>query len=45
MMPSITKIIEFDVKLDILLENNVYLDTYYHHSQADIEVDKTPTKI
>jgi hypothetical protein len=27
------------------LEDKVYPKTYYHHSQADIEVDETPTKI
>jgi hypothetical protein len=27
------------------LEDKVYLETYYHHSQYDIQVDETPTKI
>jgi hypothetical protein len=31
--------------LETSLENKVYLKTYYHHSQVDIEVDETPTKI
>ncbi len=36
---------DFYVKLEISLEDKVYLKTYHHHSQADIEVDETPTKI
>jgi hypothetical protein len=27
------------------LEDKVYLETYYHHSQDDIQVNETPTKI
>jgi hypothetical protein len=27
------------------LENNVYLETYYHHNHDDIQGDETPTKI
>jgi hypothetical protein len=38
-------IIEFHVKLKTSLENKVYLETYYHHSQVDIEVDETLAKI
>jgi hypothetical protein len=41
----ITKTTEFNVKLETSLENKVYPKTYYHHSQANIEVDETPTKI
>jgi hypothetical protein len=44
-MATRTKIIEFNVKLEMSLEDKVYPKTYYHHSQADIEVDETPTKI
>jgi len=44
-MASTPKTIEFNVKLKTSLENKVYLKTYYHHSQVDIEVDETPTKI
>jgi hypothetical protein len=44
-MASTTKTIELNVKLEISLKDKVYLETYYHHSQADIEVDETPTKI
>jgi len=36
---------KFNVKLETSLEGRVYPKTYYHHSQADIEVDETPTKI
>ncbi len=44
-MVSTTKTIEFNVKPKTSLEDKVYLKTYYHHSQANIEVDETPTKI
>jgi hypothetical protein len=43
-LPTINKI-KFHVKPEISLENKVYPKTYYHHSQANIEVDETPTKI
>jgi hypothetical protein len=33
------------VKLEISLEDQVYLETYYHHTQDDIHVVETPTKI
>jgi hypothetical protein len=42
---STTKTIEFNVKPKISLEYKVYFKTYYHHSQADIEVDETLAKI
>jgi hypothetical protein len=29
----------------ISLEDKVYLETHYHHTQDDIEMDETPTKI
>jgi hypothetical protein len=44
-VPSIIKLKDFYVKPNISLENKVYLETYYHHSQDDIQVDETPTKI
>jgi hypothetical protein len=36
---------DFYVKLEISLEDKVYLKTCHHHSQADIEMDERPTKI
>ncbi len=42
---SITKTTEFNVKPKTSLEDKVYLETYYHHRQADIKVDETPAKI
>jgi len=45
MVPSITKLEDFYVKPKISLEDKVYLKTYYHHNQYDIQVDKTPGKI
>jgi hypothetical protein len=44
-MASTTKIIEFNVKLETSVEDKVYLETYHHHSQVNIEIDETPTKI
>jgi hypothetical protein len=44
-MVSTTKTTKFNVKLETSLEDKVYLKTYYHHNQAFIEVDETPTKI
>jgi hypothetical protein len=43
--PSTTKTTNFNIKLEISLEDKVYPKTYYNHSQADIEVDETLTKI
>jgi hypothetical protein len=40
-----TKIEKFNVKPKISLEDKVYLKAYDHHSQADIEMDETTTKI
>jgi hypothetical protein len=45
LVPSIVKSENFCVKLEVSLENKVYPKTYYHHSQDDIQVDKTPMKI
>ncbi len=42
---STTDTTKFHVRPETSLENKVYPYTYYHHSQADIEVDETPTKI
>jgi len=44
---SITKTTKFYVKpvLETSLGDKVYQETYYHHSQADIEVDETLAKI
>jgi hypothetical protein len=36
------KLKDFCVKLEVSLEDKVYLKTYY---QDDIQVDETPTKI
>jgi hypothetical protein len=44
-MALITKITKFNVKPKTSLEDKVYLEIYYHHNQANIEVDETPTKI
>ncbi len=44
-VPSTTKPKDFYVRLEISLEDKVYPKTYYHHSQIDIEMDETPTKI
>jgi hypothetical protein len=45
LVPSTTKPEGFYVKLKISLENKVYPKAYYHHSQGDVEMDETPTKI
>jgi hypothetical protein len=44
-VPLRTKIKEFNVKPEISLEDKVYLETCYHHSQVDIRMDETPAKI
>jgi len=36
---------DFCVRPEVSLEDKVYPKTYYHHSQDDIQVDETPTKI
>ncbi len=43
--PSTTKTTKFNVRLKISLEDKVYLETYYHHNQVNIEVDETSAKI
>ncbi len=44
-VPSIMKSKDFSVKPKVSLEDKVYLETYYHHNQDNIQVDETPTKI
>jgi hypothetical protein len=44
-VPLIINTTKFHVRLEISLENKVYPKTYYHHSQANIEVDETLAKI
>jgi len=43
--PSIVKSKDVCVRLKVSLEDKVYPKTYYHHSQDDIQMDETPTKI
>jgi len=43
-MASTTKRTKFNVILEVSLEDKVYPQTYYHHSQVDIEVDETLAK-
>jgi hypothetical protein len=42
---SIINTTKFHVRLEISLENKVYPKTYYHHRQANIEVDETLANI
>ncbi len=44
-VPSRIKSKDFYVRPNISLKDKVYLETYYHHSQDDIQMDETPTKI
>jgi hypothetical protein len=44
-VPSIVRSKDFYVKPEVSLEDKVYLETYYHHSQDDIQVDETLAKI
>ncbi len=44
-MVSTIKTTKFNVRLETSLEDKFYPKTYYHHNQAYIEVDETPTKI
>ncbi len=41
-VPSIMRSKDFCVKPEVSLEDKVYLKTYYHHNQDDIQVDETP---
>ncbi len=45
MVLSTVKSKDFFIKPKVSLEDKVYLKTYYHHNQHDIQVNKTPTKI
>jgi hypothetical protein len=36
---------DFFVKPKVSLRDKVYLETYYHHSQHDIQMKETPAKI
>ncbi len=45
MVPSIIKPENFYVEPEISLKDKVYLETYYHHSQTNIEMDETLAKI
>ncbi len=44
-MPSIVKLEDFCVTPEVSLEDEVYPETYYHHTQDDIQVDETLIKI
>jgi hypothetical protein len=44
-VPSIIKPKDFYVKPEISLEDKFYPKTCYHHSQTNIGVDETPSKI
>ncbi len=44
-VPLIVKLEDFYVTPKVSLENKVYLETYYHHSQDDIQMNKTLAKI
>jgi len=39
------KLEDFCVRSEVSLKDKVYLKTYYHHSQDDIQMDETPIKI
>jgi len=39
------KLEDFCVTLEVSLEDKVYPETYYHHSQDDIQMDETPIKM
>jgi hypothetical protein len=43
-MASIINKTKFNVILEVSLEDKVYPETYYHHSQVDIEGDETLAK-
>jgi hypothetical protein len=36
---------DFCVRPKVSLEDKVYVETYYHYNQDDIQVDETPTNI
>ncbi len=41
-VPSLANTTKIHVKPKILLKDNVYPKSYYHHNQATIEGDETP---
>ncbi len=43
-VPSTVKSKDICVKPKVSLEDKVYFETYYHHSQDDIQVDEIPLK-
>jgi len=43
-VPSIVKSKDICVKPKVSLEDKVHFETYYHHSQDDIQVDEIPLK-
>jgi hypothetical protein len=43
-VPLTIKSEDFHVKLEVSLEDKIYLKTYYYHGHDDIQVDETPTK-
>jgi hypothetical protein len=45
MEPSTVKSKDFCIRLEVSLENKVYLETYYHHSHDDIQMDEKLAKI
>ncbi len=45
MVPLIIKPKDFYVKPKISFKDKVYLKTYHHHSQIDIEMDETLARI
>jgi hypothetical protein len=44
-MTSITRTTKCIIRPETTLEDKVYPKTYYHHSQANIEMDETLAKI
>jgi len=44
-VPLTVKLEDFYVTPKVSLEDKVYLETYYHHSQDDIQMNKTLAKI
>jgi hypothetical protein len=37
--------IVLDNKLEVVLEDKVYLETYYHHTPSQVQINETPMKI
>jgi hypothetical protein len=44
-VPLIVKLEDFCVRPKVSLKDKVYLETNYHHSQDDIQVDETLAKV